>query len=341
MYIRQYLLSPLTAIQKILSSDESISDRSFSLCECVCLVDQKDSLTPIDMSKDQQGEKNEQTKISLEQIHLSPLKVSRRSLSSFDLQERSILDSRQFLDAQPSSRSISPTGFSSPTLQFGWGSSCHSQVRLSLCLSRKRETKSCQEAREFLQGIAKGRWFLFGSVAREAAGALAKVSPAVSEGLAGWTLDKDYQNIRIQRKELIPRSKSTMDLLSTGKKPAQSVRWCFTELIFFFFFFRISRGGCQRSGEETVARSEEQREYRTCQRIGKRFSRSRRSTHQCVGWSHPSIVHLCRKVFSLVSKKTRLTTDWIFSRSEILWERNTSINDLFMLLPMKISVMLE
>ena len=70
---------------------------------------------------------------------------------------------------------------------------------------------------EFLQGIAKGSRFLFGSVVGGAAGALAKVSSSASKGLATLTLDKDYQNIRIQRKELIPQSKSTTDLLAAGK----------------------------------------------------------------------------------------------------------------------------
>ena len=67
------------------------------------------------------------------------------------------------------------------------------------------------------KAIAKGSRFLFGSVVGGAAGALAKVSSSASKGLATLTLDKDYQNIRIQRKELIPQSKSTTDLLAAGK----------------------------------------------------------------------------------------------------------------------------
>ena len=68
---------------------------------------------------------------------------------------------------------------------------------------------------EFLQGIAKGSRHLVGSVIGGAAGAVAKVTGTASKGLATLTLDKDYQNLRIQRKEL--SSQSTSDLASTGK----------------------------------------------------------------------------------------------------------------------------
>ena len=91
-------------------------------------------------------------------------------------------------------------------------------LSLSLFLSNGSFLQGAMEGpMEFLQGIAKGSRFLFGSVVGGAAGALAKVSSSASKGLATLTLDKDYQNIRIQRKELIPQAKSTTDLLAAGK----------------------------------------------------------------------------------------------------------------------------
>ena len=68
---------------------------------------------------------------------------------------------------------------------------------------------------EFLEGIATGTKTLVGSVVGGAAGALSKVTEATSKGLATLTLDKDYQNARIQRKEI--QSQTTSEIVSSGK----------------------------------------------------------------------------------------------------------------------------
>jgi gas vesicle protein len=68
---------------------------------------------------------------------------------------------------------------------------------------------------EFVEGIATGTKFLLGSVVGGAAGALSKVTGAASKGLATLTLDKDYQNARIQRKEI--QAQTTSDIVASGK----------------------------------------------------------------------------------------------------------------------------
>jgi hypothetical protein len=68
---------------------------------------------------------------------------------------------------------------------------------------------------EFIEGIATGTKYLLGSVVGGAAGALSKVSGAASKGLATLTLDEDYQNARIQRKEL--QAQTTSDIVASGK----------------------------------------------------------------------------------------------------------------------------
>jgi vacuolar protein sorting-associated protein 13A/C len=68
---------------------------------------------------------------------------------------------------------------------------------------------------EFLEGIATGTKYLLGSVVGGAAGALSKVTETASKGLATLTLDKDYQNARIQRKEI--QSQTSSEIASTGK----------------------------------------------------------------------------------------------------------------------------
>ncbi len=75
---------------------------------------------------------------------------------------------------------------------------------------------------EFLEGIATGTKTLVGSVVGGAAGALSKVTGATSKGLATLTLDKDYQNARIQRKEI--QSQTTPEIVSSGKN---AIKVCF------------------------------------------------------------------------------------------------------------------
>ncbi len=70
---------------------------------------------------------------------------------------------------------------------------------------------------EFIEGIATGTEYLVGSVVGGAAGAISKITGAASKGLASITLDKNYQNIRIQRKEIQSETKTTTELASSGK----------------------------------------------------------------------------------------------------------------------------
>jgi vacuolar protein sorting-associated protein 13A/C len=74
---------------------------------------------------------------------------------------------------------------------------------------------------EFIEGIATGTRYLLGSVVGGAAGALQKVSGAASKGLATLTLDQDYQNARIQRKEL--QQQTTSDIVASGKNVVKDV----------------------------------------------------------------------------------------------------------------------
>jgi len=68
---------------------------------------------------------------------------------------------------------------------------------------------------EFLEGIATGTEHLVGSVVGGTAGAISKISGAASKGLASITLDQNYQNTRIQRKEI--QSQTTPEIVSSGK----------------------------------------------------------------------------------------------------------------------------
>ena len=68
---------------------------------------------------------------------------------------------------------------------------------------------------QFISGIATGTRNLVGSVVGGAAGALSKVTGAASKGLATLTLDHDYQNVRIQRKEI--QSETTPEIVAGGK----------------------------------------------------------------------------------------------------------------------------
>ncbi len=68
---------------------------------------------------------------------------------------------------------------------------------------------------EFIEGIASGTEHLFGSAIGGAAGAGAKITGVISKGLATLTFDEDYQNARIQRKELT--SQTTSDVVQSGK----------------------------------------------------------------------------------------------------------------------------
>ncbi|CAF1457697.1 unnamed protein product, partial [Rotaria sp. Silwood1] len=74
---------------------------------------------------------------------------------------------------------------------------------------------------EFIEGIATGSRYLFGSVVGGTAGAVSKVTEATSKGLATLTLDKDYQNARIQRKEY--QSQATSDIVASGKNAIKDV----------------------------------------------------------------------------------------------------------------------
>ena len=68
---------------------------------------------------------------------------------------------------------------------------------------------------ELFGGIGRGTRSLIGSVVGGTAGAISKVTGATSKGLATLTLDKDYQNARIQRKEI--QSQTTPEIVSSGK----------------------------------------------------------------------------------------------------------------------------
>jgi hypothetical protein len=68
---------------------------------------------------------------------------------------------------------------------------------------------------EFLEGVATGTTNLVDSVLDGTFGALSKISGAASKGLATLTLDEDYQNARIQRKEI--QAQTDSDLSASGK----------------------------------------------------------------------------------------------------------------------------
>jgi hypothetical protein len=81
---------------------------------------------------------------------------------------------------------------------------------------------------EFIEGIATGTEHLVGSVVGGAAGAISKITGAASKGLASITLDKQYQNIRIQRKEI--QSETTPEIVSSGKNVIK---------VFLFVYYKI------------------------------------------------------------------------------------------------------
>jgi len=72
---------------------------------------------------------------------------------------------------------------------------------------------------EFFEGIATGTKYFVGSIIGGAAGAISKVTQATSKGLATLTLDEDYQNTRIQRKEI--QAQTTPELISSGQNALQ------------------------------------------------------------------------------------------------------------------------
>jgi vacuolar protein sorting-associated protein 13A/C len=79
---------------------------------------------------------------------------------------------------------------------------------------------------EFIEGIATGTKYFVGSVVGGAAGALSKVTATASKGLATLTLDHQYQNVRIQRKEL--QAQTTPEIVSSGKNTVK-VRLFFSD----------------------------------------------------------------------------------------------------------------
>jgi hypothetical protein len=68
---------------------------------------------------------------------------------------------------------------------------------------------------EFVQGIASGTEHLLGSAVGGAAGAVSKITDTISKSLAKLTFDEDYQNARIQRKELTIQI--TPEVVQSGK----------------------------------------------------------------------------------------------------------------------------
>jgi len=68
---------------------------------------------------------------------------------------------------------------------------------------------------ELIEDVATGTKNLFRSVVGGTAGAISKISGAASKGLASITLDQNYQNTRIQRKEI--QSQTTPEIVSSGK----------------------------------------------------------------------------------------------------------------------------
>ncbi|CAF3768117.1 unnamed protein product [Adineta steineri] len=75
--------------------------------------------------------------------------------------------------------------------------------------------------REFIHGFGTGTKYLVGSVVSSTAGALSKVTDAASKSLATLTLDKDYQNVKMQRRELL--TPHTFHIVSSGKNTAKDI----------------------------------------------------------------------------------------------------------------------
>jgi len=78
---------------------------------------------------------------------------------------------------------------------------------------------------EFFEGIATGTKYFVGSIIGGAAGAISKVTQSTSKGLATLTLDQDFQNARIQRKEI--QAQTTPELISSGQNALQVIRFHF------------------------------------------------------------------------------------------------------------------
>ena len=151
---------------------------------------------------------------------------------------------------------------------------------------------------EFVQGIRKGTRHLFGSVVGGTAGALSKVTDAASKGLATLTLDQNYQNLRIQRKELgVPTGSN---LLSTGKHTAKVISY----FIPFFLIQMKSLGyyqRCQRYRKETGSRCKRKWGRRFCKRSRKRCSWSRWKTYKWSCSFNNDITGFYSKVFQIIN----------------------------------------
>jgi vacuolar protein sorting-associated protein 13A/C len=90
---------------------------------------------------------------------------------------------------------------------------------------------------EFVQGIASGTEHLLGSAVGGAAGAVSKITDVISKSLAKLTFDEDYQNARIQRKELTKQT--TYGVVHSGKNV---VKVCCTASYFNInIYFEIGR----------------------------------------------------------------------------------------------------
>ena len=76
---------------------------------------------------------------------------------------------------------------------------------------------------EFAEGVATGVRTLVGSAVGGAAGAFSKITGVLGKGLATLTLDKDYQNARIQRKEI--QAQTTSEIVSSGKNTIKVSRF--------------------------------------------------------------------------------------------------------------------
>ena len=81
--------------------------------------------------------------------------------------------------------------------------------------------------REFVQGVATGTEQLVDSAVGAVAGAGARVTGLISQGLATLTFDEDYENARIQRKEMT--SQTTSDVVQSSKNV---VKVCYIECSF-------------------------------------------------------------------------------------------------------------
>ena len=85
---------------------------------------------------------------------------------------------------------------------------------------------------ELVEGIGRGTKNLVGSVVGGTAGALSKATSATSKGLATLTFDKDYQNARIQRKEI--QSQTTPQIVASGKN---ALKVFLFDIIYWQYYF--------------------------------------------------------------------------------------------------------